>query len=165
MTIKVVCMFLVLGLLSGAVAGGEEKSAEGVVKELYDLVTFPAGATPDWDKVRTLFLEEAVVILRTSKEANTVFSLEGFVADFVRFAARQDVQENGFKEEILKTKTLVFGDIAHMLVLYEASIPNKRPPQKGVDSFQLVRRGGEWKIASVLNEVPTAERPVPEMLK
>ena len=30
-------------------------SAEGVVTELYDLVTFDAGTTPDWDRVRSLF--------------------------------------------------------------------------------------------------------------
>ena len=34
-----------------------------VVAELYDLVTFGAGTTPDWDEVRSLFIEEAVVVL------------------------------------------------------------------------------------------------------
>ena len=57
-------------------------TAEGVVRELYDLVTFEAGTTPDWDRVRSTFLDEAVVVLRTSREATTVFTVDGFVQDF-----------------------------------------------------------------------------------
>ena len=38
------------------------------------------------------------------------------------------------------------------------------PPQSGVDSFQLARRGGDWVIASILNEIPTPDRPVPAVL-
>ena len=45
----------------------DRTSAEGVVEELYELVTFQAGTTPDWDVVRSLFLPEAVVVLRTSR--------------------------------------------------------------------------------------------------
>ena len=60
-------------------------TAEGVVTELYSLVTFEAGTTPDWDRVRALFLPQATVVLRTSRETTTVFSLEGFVQDFVDF--------------------------------------------------------------------------------
>jgi hypothetical protein len=36
-------------------------SPDDVVVELYDLVTFEAGTTPDWDRVRSLFLDEAEV--------------------------------------------------------------------------------------------------------
>ena len=60
-------------------------SAEGVVKELYDLVTFDAGSTPDWDRVRALFIDEGIVVLRTSRDSSTVFTVEGFVDDFVNF--------------------------------------------------------------------------------
>jgi hypothetical protein len=64
-------------------------SAEAVVRELYDLVTFPAGATPDWDRGRSLFLPEGVVVLRTTRTATTVFSVEGWVQDFVDFIEGQ----------------------------------------------------------------------------
>ncbi len=137
-----------------------------VVTELYRLVTFDAGTTPDWDRVRALFLDEAVIVLRTSREATTVFSVDGFVDDFVAFAGREDVQASGFVERIVRRKSTVFGDIAHVLVLYEAEISGtERPPQQGVDSFELIRRDGRWSIAAVLNEIPTPERPVPPELR
>ena len=141
------------------------KTPEGLIRALYDAVTFPAGRTPDWDYVRSMFIEEAVVVLRTSRDQTTVFSVEGFVEDFVTFIEQANVAETGFTEEIITMKTMVFGDIAHSLVLFESSIPGGRPPSPGVDSFQLIRREGRWWIASVTNERPTAERPIPAELQ
>jgi len=141
-------------------------TADGAVTELYRLVTFGAGTTPDWDQVRALFLDEAVIVLRTSREATTVFSVDGLVEDFVQFAGREDVRASGFTERIVRRKTLVFGDIAHVLVLYEAQIPGRdRPPQQGVDSIELIKKDGRWRIAAILNEIPTPERPVPSELQ
>jgi hypothetical protein len=140
--------------------------AEAVVRELYDMVTFPAGTTPDWDEFRTLFLPEVVVVLRTSREATSLFNLEGFIQDWLRFIEGSNIEATGFSERIVRTHTTEFGDIAHVWVLYEAEIPGwGRPPQPGVDSFQLVRRDGEWKIASVLNELPGPGREIPEVLR
>lgn len=147
-------------------SGVDPGSAEAVVRALYDLVTFPAGTTPDWNRARALFLAEGVVVLRTSRTATTVFSVEGWVQDFVSFIEKANVAATGFVERIVRTHSVEFGDIAQVWVLYEAEIPGAgRPPQQGVDSFQLVRRDGTWLIASILNEIPTPDRPVPEVLR
>lgn len=146
-------------------AGTSGETPEGVVGRLYELVTFEAGRTPDWAEVRSLFLDQAVIVLRTSRDASTVFSVDGFVADFQAFIERRNVKETGFAETVVTMRSLVFGDIAHVLVLYEASIPgSERGPQQGVDSFQLIRGEGGWQVASVVNEIPTPARPVPREL-
>ncbi len=140
--------------------------AENVVRELYNLVSFPAGTAPDWDRVREAFIEEAVIVLRTSPENSTIFSLEGFVADFVSFVERVQADQGGFQERILRLKSRTFGDTAHILVLYEASIPgSSRAPQQGVDSFLLIRKDGVWKIVAVTNELPSTEHPLPPELR
>lgn len=166
--------FLLLGALSAPTALAAQTQdtpqdlspPEAVVHQLYDLVTFPAGTTPDWDEFRSLFLPESVTVLRTGRETTSVFTLEGFVQDWLRFIEGSNVEETGFKETIIRTHATVFGDIAHVWVLYQAEIPGwDRPPQTGVDSFQLVQRDGGWKIASILNEIPTPERPIPEVLR
>jgi hypothetical protein len=142
------------------------RSADAVVHELYDMVTFPAGTTPDWDEFRALFLPESVVVLRSSREATSVFTLDGFVEDWLRFIDGSNIEETGFTERVIRTHSTEFGDIAHVWVLYEAEIPGLgRPPQAGVDSFQLVRREGSWKIASITNEIPTPDRPIPLVLR
>lgn len=141
-------------------------TAEGLVTELYKSVTFEAGTTPDWDRVRSMFIDEAVIVLRTKRDATTVFSVEGFVDDFKKFIDRAHAEKTGFSEKIIRMKPMVFRDIAHILVLYEASIPGSgKAPQQGVDSFQLIRKGDRWWIASVTNEIPTAEDPIPAELK
>ncbi len=159
---------LTLLSLSPAVASDESafETPEGLVNALYDAVTFEAGQTPDWDWVKSMFIDEGIVVLRTSREETTVFSVDGFVADFVRFIEGSNVIKTGFVEKILRTKPMVLGDIAHVLVLYEAWIPGgERPPQQGVDSFQLIRKEGRWWIVSITNEIPTPERPVPAELQ
>ena len=141
-------------------------TAEGVVTELYQLVTFEAGSTPDWEKVRSLFIDEAVIVLRTSWENITIFSVQGFIDDFVDFIERFKVEKTGFVEEIKRTKSMVFGDMAHILVLYEASIPgSEMPPQQGVDSFLLIKKDGRWWIAAITNELPTPDNPLPAELR
>jgi hypothetical protein len=142
------------------------QAAEGVVNELYDLVTFPAGTTPDWDRVRSLFLDEAVIVLRTTRTATTVFTLEGFVGDFVNFIERANVEQTGFEEEIVNMKSMVFKDMAYVLVLYEAHITGSpRAPQQGIDLILLSKRDDGWKIAAITNDIPDAEHPVPAVLR
>ena len=162
----------VLLLLPSSAAGQDpavashNNPAEATVQELYDLVTFPAGTTPDWDRARGLFIPEGVVVLRSSRTETTIFSVEGWVQDFVGFIERANVTATGFTERIVRTHAVEFGDIAQVWVLYEAEVPGTgRPPQQGVDSFSLVRRDGVWLIASILNEIPTPARPVPEVLR
>jgi hypothetical protein len=138
-----------------------------VVASLYDMVSFDAGdPLPDWDKVRALFLPQAVIELRTSREATSIFTLEEFVNDFVTFIETSNAAERGFTETIVRTKAMVMGDMAHVLVLYEPKMGDStRKPYQGVDSFQLVRTDGTWRIACVVNEVATEDRPVPEALR
>ncbi len=168
-SLRHVPLILLLGSLAWTAQAQTPRAAfqtpEGLITALYEAVTFPAGRTPDWDYVRSMFIPEAVVVLRTSVDQSTVFSLEGFVQDFVTFIEQGDVAATGFKEEVIKMNTMVFGDIAHVLVLYESSIPGKRPPTPGVDSFQLIQKDSRWWVVSVTNEKPTAERPIPAELQ
>lgn len=136
-------------------------TAEGVVAELYDLVTFDPGTTPDWDRARSLFLPEAVVVIRSSRDSNSVFSVDGWVGDFVHFITEQNVEARGFIERIVTMKTVVFKDVAHIFVVFEAGFPDSERFPRGVDSIQLVKRRGRWWIASILNEWPDRNNPIP----
>jgi ketosteroid isomerase-like protein len=142
------------------------QSPDALVRHIYDLVTFEAGTTPDWEVVRSMFIDDAVIVLRTSRDDTTVFSVDGFVDDFVAFIERADAEHTGFTETVIRTQSMEFGDMAHVLVLYEASIPgSERPPQQGVDSFQLIKKGDRWWIVSITNEIPTMDRPIPPLLQ
>ncbi len=142
-------------------------TAEDVVRSLYALVSVkPGGPQTDWEQVRHLFYKDALIFLRTAPQATAVFSVQGFIDDFIAFNQRARVQERGYSEKVVRLKTMVFQDIAHVLVLYEASVPgSSRPPQQGVDSFQLIKKDGRWWILSVANEVPARGAPLPKELE
>ena len=137
-------------------------SPEEVIRDLYKLVSVEKGKTHDWDLVRDLFHKDANVVLRTGMTASTVFDLEGFIGDFVKFVTDYKIIDTGFTESIVRIRPVIFGNIASCLVLYEASVPGSgRPPQQGLDIIQLIKQEDGWKIISIINEIPTPSRPLP----
>jgi hypothetical protein len=164
---------LLLALAAGTpplVAAPPPTSAEATARALYDAVSAPAGSVPDWTKVREFFVPEAVVVLRTSRTESKVFSLDGFVKDFVDFYETPRPwgdgtlapREKGFTETVLASRAEEVGDVAQVAVLYEAKITGlPRPPTRGVDLWVLARRDGRWRIVAVVNEVLGADRPLP----
>jgi hypothetical protein len=141
------------------------QNPDSLVRALYAAVTFDPGARPDWSFVRSMFHKDASIVLRATTDSTAIMSVDGFVSDFVGFIDRFRADTSGFRERVVRVKPMVLGNMAHVLVLYEASIPTSpRPPQQGVDSFHLVRSGGRWWITSIINEVLTRDRPAPELL-
>jgi hypothetical protein len=141
-------------------------SPESLVSHLYDQVTFSAGESPNWDYVKTLFTKDATVVMRMSKTESVQLSLDGWVQDFVNFINKSNIKSTGFEEKIIKSQSMVFGNIAHVLVLYTSNIPGKtKTPREGVDSFHLAKKDGRWWIVSILNEIPTSNRLKPDVLK
>ncbi len=170
----VLCLSAGLGQTQDAAVKAAPLSAGDFVAGIYGLVSSSGGKPPDWDKVRACFLKEAVIVLRTSRTATTAFSLEGFIKDFVDFYERPFKRgeatvvpkDSGFTEKVVRMKAWEYGDMAHVLVLYEAQITGfSMPPQQGVDSWLLVRRDGRWIIAAATNEIVTPARPVPPELR
>jgi hypothetical protein len=50
-------------------------------------------------------------------------------------------------------------------VLFDSHINGaENPPRQGIDSFQLIRDAGRWKIISVTNDRPSPGKPIPTTL-
>ncbi len=146
--------------------GRVDQSPDVLVQALYAAVSFSPGKLPDWSFVRSMFHKDALIVLRVARDSTAVMSVDGFVSDFVRFIDRARADTSGFRERVVRIKPMILGNIAHILVLYEAMIPTSaRPPQQGVDSFHLVRAEGRWWITSIVNEVLSRDRPAPDLLR
>lgn len=155
-----------------ALLGAQESQApenENPVKfvtEIYDLVSADSGEQVDWEKLRSFFIEEAVIVLRTSREATTQFTVNGFIQDFIDFYASPAVVDHGFREKVVKSESQEYKDMAFVWIVYEASFPNSgRPSQQGLDFWLLERLEGQWKIVSVTNEVILPGESIPRDLK
>ena len=141
-------------------------TAEDVVNELYRLVSIEKGQETDWERVRQLFLPQAVIVLRISKTESQVFDVQGWIDDFRTWDEKAKVKETGFSEKIITMKPRVFRDIANVFVLYEASITGAtRPPTRGVDSIELIKKDGRWWIAAITNDLINADNPAPAELR
>jgi len=139
---------------------------ESLIRELYKTVSQKSISEklPDWDKVRDMFYEKALVSLRVSRVKYQIFDVAGFIKDFQDFYQEPGVKANGFTETILNLKKSGTGKLAHILTLYEARIVNGVGNQ-GVDSWQLIYKDNRWWIFSITNEVIDKDTPVPEVLK
>jgi hypothetical protein len=149
---------------------GEEvfRSPDLVVAELYKLVTFDAGTMPDWEKVKDLFVDEAVIVLRLGPTTLRTFNRQSFVDYFIYDIERANLRETGFAENILNTQMTVIKDIAHCFVLYEVIVPGRyddKPVNRGIDSFQLIKKDDLWKIASIINEGFRMSESVPAFIQ
>lgn len=167
-----VVIFLITVILPGVVSSQENSDkqlAENVVTKLYGLVTFEAGKEPDWEAVKALFIDEAVIALRESREGLNIYTKQGFVDSFIKFIKSdyrgKNVLETGFIEKITKIDTQVYGDFALCNVLYQPYLADMQPTYTGLDCFQLLKKDGEWKIAAIMNEIIRPGVPVPDRLK
>jgi hypothetical protein len=145
------------------VASGLFGEPEKMVASVYDAVSSQAGSTPDWGVVRSYFDPDAIIVLRASREASKKLDVDGFIQDFVDFYDRIDSEKIGFVETVVSIKTLEYGNIAHCYVVYEAAIVGSdRPPQRGLDSWHLMKRDGRWWVVSVVNDSEPAAGPIPD---
>jgi ketosteroid isomerase-like protein len=156
---------LSFGLLDGQQSGSDSwyKTPEELIQDIYVLVSAKNSESVDWQRVRSMFNDEAVVILRTSRDKSTQFTADGFIQDFKDFYNNPEVKANGFREKILRMKTMVYKDIAFIATVYSAEINgSQRPPTQGVDLWLLGKKDGLWKITSIVNEVIPAGQELPE---
>lgn len=139
------------------------KTAQGTVEALYKLVTFEKGKVPNWEDVKYLFHEDAVITLRTSMADMTTMDVKGFVDLFVNDIKKMKMDESGFAEEIQSIKVRSYGRIAQAFVIYTADIPgDARPPMPGLDCFTLIQNNNRWYITAIANDLVHPAKAVPE---
>lgn len=175
-TICMCAMMLALPLVSGIgrFAGAPASLAEDilhtperVVNEFFDSISFEAGTTPDWERMKALFIEEAVIVYRLGPNTMRTFRRQGFVDYLVMDIQRANLPSSGLRKTIVKKNTRIIKDIAQVYVLHEVVIPginDDRPVNRGVDSFHLIRQDGRWWIASLMNEGFSMDEAIPGFL-
>lgn len=162
-------LFSAPGFSGEKAASGEEvfSSPESLARGLYAAVTFDPGKPPDWGYVRRFFLPEAVIGVRKTRTTMEVMNVDAFVNWFEDDVKKFKMDERGFEESVQKLKLTVFGDIAQCFVVYKARFktPADSPGQVGLDSFALMKKDERWWIVSIINDIVTPERPLPEDLR
>lgn len=118
-----------------------------LVRELYRLVSGPAGASKNWSRLRELHAPGAIITVpqhvEDRVEART-YNVDGFVALNDRLFAQR-----GFFETELRQESRQFGHVAHVWSAYASSEqPAGQPYAYGINSFQLLNDGTRWCLLS-----------------
>src|SRR6185295_10848568 len=125
------------------------ETIEGIMRGIYEAISFTDPAAIDWDRVRSHMAPGAQLIrvLPGSIERMTIESwIEGFRA----------LIENGtlptFWEGEIAQRIDRLGDIAQVFSTYEAR-PRREDPRvlwRVINSVQLYRSDGRWWVSSIL---------------
>ncbi len=143
------------------VKAADGDSIDSVVRAVYDVISGPAGPR-DWDRFRKLFAVGARMIpmrkTSTGDMAPVVLTPEQFIERVSANTAKQ-----GFFEREIARRVESFGDIAHVFSTYESRrAPEEKPFTRGINSFQLVRSAGSWRVVTIMWDSERDGNPIPE---
>jgi hypothetical protein len=140
-------------------------SIDAILAALYDVISGPKGQARDWDRMRSLFVPSACLMVcvpnrdAPPKAALRVFTVEEFIA-----AATQSSQRQAFYEREVARKTERFGHIAHVFSTYEARTEpgeDAEPIARGINSFQLFWDESRWHVVTIYWDTEAPDRPIP----
>ncbi len=152
----------------GSKASGFDSDAlsiDSVVTALYESLTFPEGKAPNLERFASLFTPSASFTRVNKDDTVDLMNTETFIRSF-RERLDKGLIKSFHESEIARTSQ-VFGRMAHVFSAYRKGI-NVADPQKmgrGINSLQLFREGGRWRICAILwmDEKPGSPIP-PEFL-
>jgi hypothetical protein len=121
---------------------------DAVITAMYESVSFEPGERPDWDLERELFAPGARMV-RVHDGGVFELDVDSYRADLERMIDSGELPS--FWEAELWRETRIFDDVAHVLSAYEARRSRGGEPiGRGVNSIQLFRRDGHWRISAMI---------------
>jgi hypothetical protein len=142
-------------------------SVDSIVSALYASVTHPAGGSPDFERMRGIFLYVGMLVppVKPGQEIMGT-DIDGFSSRVQKSAAtRKEKGEvpTGFFEREIARRTDCFGNVCQIFSTYESrhTASDDKPFERGINSIQLVRDGKRWWIASVAWDTEKPELPIP----
>jgi hypothetical protein len=123
-------------------------SLDGLVKALYESISFKLGGMPQLDRLISLFAPGAVLINATSEDCG-IMDVETFTRRF------QEVVELGilirFEEHEIARQTQEFGNIIHMFSSYAARGESRDGIRevRGMNSIQVINNEHRYHIACI----------------
>lgn len=143
-------------------------SVDAIVSALYGSVSHAADASPDFDRLRRIFLYVGMLVPPKAPEAAdfAVMDVDQFAERFEKSVATRKAKgetPTGFFEREISRRTDCFGNVCQIFSTYESrhSPSDPTPFQRGINSIQLLRDGNRWWIASVVWDAERPDNPIP----
>lgn len=141
----------------------DDQAIAALLDELYALVSGPGSRSRNWARQAELFLPQARMI-RTVIDAEgrarpEILLVEEYPESYERLMRGRDF----FEVEISRIVER-FGQIAHAFSSYEAyaDAGRTRLVKRGINSIQLYKVDGAWRIAAMVWDDERPGQPIPE---
>ncbi|MCW3798252.1 nuclear transport factor 2 family protein [Sphingomonas sp. BN140010] len=154
-------VLLAAAALAAAPAATRSDVAEidQLIRGVYAVISGPAGQKRDFDRMRAMFAPGA-----TLKAIGPKGLRGGSLEDYISRNA-EVLEKDGFTErELGKRRLEVWGGLATVWSAYEGRTANGSFHERGINSFQLVKIEGRWRVASILWQEETPQQPLPSSM-
>jgi hypothetical protein len=146
---------------SAAADPADVESVDAIIGAVYDVISGPAGAERDWDRMRSLFPPGAHLIPSIPNPKGGYGLRFMTVEDWIE-GARGWFAENAFFEVEIHRVEERYGHIAHAFSTYESRREaGGEPFTRGINSFQLLFDGQRWWIVNIYWQGETESEPIP----
>ncbi len=161
MSSLLLCLLPALAAAQQAPRPGDVETLDGILDAWYDIVSVPAGETPDWARDSTLYLPETRFVILGDGEGEAPD--RATIMDHAQFAEAVGDISAGFFESEIHRVTQRFGNMVHVFSTYEFAQAEGEPIQgRGINSIQLFFDGTRWWIVGAAWRNETDEHPIPE---
>jgi diamine N-acetyltransferase len=135
---------------------------EWPLNRLYELISGPSGEERRWGEVKDLFLPGARLRMDGQEPDRSPRRIDFTVDEFAEHAA-EHYRQRGFWECEIARRAQHFGNIGHIFSTYETRVdgPDTEPVARGINSVQMLRSEGQWKIAGIVFHVERPWLPIP----
>jgi hypothetical protein len=137
----------------------DDSAITKAVHDAYAVISFQPGAKPAYDSIKYCFVPQAQLINFRGDTAQTT-GIDQFVDAYKQFMEGNHIVL--FAEEEIAGRTEQFGRIAHRISTYQTHVNSMDSlPERGVNSFQLIKTPAGWKVSSIIWDVERPSLPIP----
>jgi hypothetical protein len=139
-------------------------SVDSLVAALYDVISGPAGAARNWNRMRALFAPDAKLMVIAPNREGGGFALRAMTVEDYISRNMSAFNTSGFYEKEIARTTDAFGQLVHVFSTYELlrSPNDPKPFMRGINSIQLAHDGKRWWIANLVWRAEDAGLSLPE---
>jgi hypothetical protein len=137
-------------------------STKAIIDAMYESISGPAGQPRDWDRLRSLCLDEGYSIRTGKLEDGTLACKVMRTEEYIR-QMEPWLLANGFFEIEVHRIEERFGNISHVFSTYESrrNANDPEPFMRGINSIQLFYDGKRWWVMNVMWQHESPEYPLP----
>jgi len=137
-------------LRAESLAPADSEQVESLLKKLYRSFNYGAGEEPDWESMRSVFVDGAQFVTEPpAGKAPNPQSVDDFISSWRDSIRRSTSPGPAYAEWIIDTRVTKVGQLIRVDVVFQARKANDPSPRKsGLDSLVLANVGGVWKVLS-----------------